>query len=45
MKWEETVNEINYLGVSLNSNVKWDEEEKAGQQKVNRDVTANDMFK
>lgn len=45
MKWEETVNEINYVGVSLNSNVKQDEKEEAGQQEINRDVAANDMFK
>jgi hypothetical protein len=44
MKWEETVNETNYLGVSLNSSVEWDKKEKEDQQKGNQDVIANDMF-
>jgi hypothetical protein len=36
------VNEIDYLGISLNSSVKWDEKEKAGQQKGNGNMIATD---
>jgi hypothetical protein len=28
VKWDETVNEINFPGVSLNSSENWDEKEK-----------------